>query len=65
MALGTSTNCQLRVFSSFKKEKSIANEVSVLARLAFCGNLLIGQETIVRCPHQQVSVLSGLNLEKM
>ena len=26
---------------------------------------LIGQEISVRCPHYRVSVLSGLNLEKM
>ena len=28
-------------------------------------NLLIGRETSVRCTHKLVSVLSGLNLEKM
>ena len=28
-------------------------------------NLLAWEETIVRCPHKRVSVLDGLNLEKM
>ena len=38
--------------------------MSTLARLTFYKNLLIGQETSVRCLHYWVSVLSGLNLEK-
>ena len=41
------------------------DEVSTLARLTFYKNLLIGQETSVHCLHLWVSVLSGLNLEKM
>ena len=40
------------------------NEVSPLARLTFYENLLIGQETSVRCTYKRVSVLSRLNLEK-
>ena len=40
-------------------------EVSALERLAFCENSLIGQEINVLCPDKRVSVLSGLNLEKM
>ena len=32
--------------------------MSALARLTLYENLLIGQETSVRCPHQRVSVLS-------
>ena len=49
-------------FFTFKKERST---VFALAKLAFYENLLIGQERSVRCPHLRVSVLSGLNLEKM
>ena len=39
--------------------------MSVLAWLNFYENLLIGWETGVCCLHQQVSILSRLNLEKM
>ena len=46
-------------------QHTVDNEESALARLTFCENLLIGQETSVSCPHLRVSVLSGLSLEKM
>ena len=36
------------------------NEVYALARLTFYENLLIGQETSARCPHQRLSVSSKL-----
>ena len=41
------------------------NEVSALVRLTFSENLLIGQETSVCFPHEWVSLLSRLNLEKI
>ena len=41
-------------------EQVALNEVYALARLTFHENLLIGQETSAHCPHQRVSVLSGL-----
>ena len=41
------------------------NEVTALVRLTFSENLLIGQETSVCFPHEWVSLLSRLNLEKI
>jgi len=41
------------------------NEVSALVRLTFYENLLIGQETSVCFPHEWVSLLRRLNLEKI
>ena len=32
-------------------QENVDNEVSALARLIFCENLLIGQETSVHCRH--------------
>ena len=44
---------------------TVDNEVSALKLLAFYENRLIGQEVSVRCPYERVSVLNGLNLEKV
>ena len=64
VALGTSACCQLKNFLTSKRkgqlQHAVDNEVSALAMLAFNKNLLIGQEISVR-----VSLLNGLNLEKM
>ena len=60
VALGTSTDCQLKVFFTFKKKgplyNTLDNEVSAIASLAFYENLLIGQEIGVNvcingCPY--------------
>ena len=65
VALRTLTRCQLKALFLPSKRKGLSqqvalNEVYALARLTFHENLLIGQETSARCPHQRVSVLSRL-----
>ena len=60
----------MKAFFTFKNERFITqitngSEVSALARLTLDENLLTGEERSDRCPHYRVSVLSGLNLEKM
>ena len=69
VALGTSTCCQLRNFLPSKRkgllQHTVDIEVSALARLALYENSLIRQEISVCCPQYRVSVLKGLNLEKM
>ena len=46
-------------------QHTIDNKVSALVTLTFYENLSIGQETSVHRRHYWVSVLSGLNFEKM
>ena len=48
-------------------QHKVSNKVSASARLTFYmyENLFLGQETIVRCPHKWVSILSRFNLQKM
>ena len=59
VALRTSTRCQLKAFY-LQKRNVYYSEVKCPHE-----NLLIGQETSVRCTHKLVPVLSGLNLGKM
>ena len=55
LARGTSTCCQLKDFLPYRRkgllQHTVDNEVSVLARLTFYENLLIGQEKSVCCLH--------------
>ena len=69
VALGAWSLHQLKVFLPLKKkrllEHTIGSKVSALARLTLGENLFNSQEKSVRCLHQWVSILSGLNLEKI
>ena len=61
VALRTLTRCQLKASKRNGLLQQVAlNEVYALARLTFYEDLLIGQETSARCPHQRVSVSSKL-----
>ena len=61
----TSTESFLPLKKKRLLEHTIGSKVSALAGLTLGENLFNSQEKSVRCLHQWVSILSGLNLEKI